>query len=243
MADAITANQDIFGQGSTASSGTIENPKGQLNNEDFLHLFLEELKNQDPTEPMDNNKILDQTAQLASIEANEALKVSLEAMASSTAQSTQFTATSMIGRAAKISDDNNINVVSGNSEKFGVYIDEVATNIKIEIKDKDYNTVYEETMTYQNALADGTTEDVNIIAQGYLPIEWEGKTNDGVGVSDGEYSIVTTYQTVDGAGKAIGETKNANVSHKIESVRFTKDGAELNIGNKYVSMTSIKELY
>ena len=154
-----TLNGQVFGAPSTMSSGVVQNPKGKLSNEDFLHLFLEELKNQDPTDPMDNQKILEQTSQLASIEANEALKSSLETMSSSIAQSTQFTATSMIGRSAKINDNNNIEVKSANSEKFGIYLNNMATNIKIEIKDKDYNTVYEETLTYTNTLEDGTTEE------------------------------------------------------------------------------------
>ena len=119
----------------------------------------------------------------------------------------------------------------------------MATNIKIEIKDKDYNTVYEETLTYTNTLEDGTTEEKNLVTQGFLPIDWDAKDSNGISVDDGKYTILATYKNVDASGNPIGETKYANVAHKIESVKFTPKGAELNIGDKFISMNKIKELY
>lgn len=51
-----------------------------LSNEAFMRLFLEQLKNQDPTAPMETQEILTQTAQLAQVEAQEKMKTAMEKM-------------------------------------------------------------------------------------------------------------------------------------------------------------------
>ncbi|MCI5968800.1 flagellar hook assembly protein FlgD [Helicobacter sp.] len=51
-----------------------------LSNEAFMRLFLEQLKNQDPTAPMETQEILTQTAQLTQVEAQEKMKKAMEDM-------------------------------------------------------------------------------------------------------------------------------------------------------------------
>ncbi len=53
-----------------------------LSNEAFMRLFLEQLKNQDPTAPMETQEILTQTAQLTQVEAQEKMKAAMEKMTS-----------------------------------------------------------------------------------------------------------------------------------------------------------------
>lgn len=53
-----------------------------LSNEAFMRLFLEQLKNQDPTAPMETREILTQTAQLTQVEAQEKMKTAMEKMTS-----------------------------------------------------------------------------------------------------------------------------------------------------------------
>lgn len=50
-----------------------KNPN-ELNNDAFMKLFLEQLKNQDPTSPMETDKIIAQTAQLTQVEMQEQTK-------------------------------------------------------------------------------------------------------------------------------------------------------------------------
>lgn len=51
-----------------------------LDNDAFMKLFLEQLKNQDPTAPMETQEILTQTAQLTQVEAQEKMKTAMEEM-------------------------------------------------------------------------------------------------------------------------------------------------------------------
>ena len=53
-----------------AAANTVKD-KTALGKDDFMKLLLVELQHQDPTEPMDSEKILTQTSQLAGLESSE----------------------------------------------------------------------------------------------------------------------------------------------------------------------------
>ena len=65
---------------STAST-TVSNPKAVLDKDSFMKLLLVELQHQDPTDPMDADKILTQTSQLATLESASNTNKALEDLA------------------------------------------------------------------------------------------------------------------------------------------------------------------
>ena len=67
-----------------------EEDNNGLGTEAFMRLFLEQLKNQDPTAPMETQEILTQTAQLTQVEAQTQMKNAMEQM-TTTMQSMQET--------------------------------------------------------------------------------------------------------------------------------------------------------
>ena len=62
----------------------------ELDNDAFMKLFLEQLKNQDPTSPMETDKIITQTAQLTQVEMQEQTKQTMIEVANAM-KSTQAT--------------------------------------------------------------------------------------------------------------------------------------------------------
>lgn len=66
--------QKLAVAGSTKAKRVIENPDGKLDGNDFLKLFLESLKHQDPTSPVETKDMMAQTAQLTTVETNVAIK-------------------------------------------------------------------------------------------------------------------------------------------------------------------------
>ena len=98
---AIDAYGNTLGASSTTTAQTSTvNPNSVLGKDDFLKLLLLELKYQDPTAPMDSEKILSQTSQLAALEASENTNKALSDLAASLTSSLQYSGISAIGKIA-----------------------------------------------------------------------------------------------------------------------------------------------
>jgi flagellar basal-body rod modification protein FlgD len=85
------------------SSGTGTTPKAnqEYNSQLFLKLLVTQLANQDPSSPMDSSQMVQQTAQLASMEQ----LTTMNTTATSTNQSQmQATATAMLGKTVSWTD-------------------------------------------------------------------------------------------------------------------------------------------
>ncbi len=92
--------------GLDGNSYTTAISNDKLDNDDFLKLMLEELKMQDPTKPMDSQRMLDSQMQMSNIETNLSLVKSMEALTTSYSQSALSNAANVIG---KNIEDGNVN--------------------------------------------------------------------------------------------------------------------------------------
>ncbi|SFA88130.1 flagellar hook assembly protein FlgD [Cellulomonas marina] len=70
----LTAPRTAAAAGPTGSSGTSRADNGTLDKQAFLELLVAQLKNQDPSSPMDSSNLMTQTTQLSSMESLEALR-------------------------------------------------------------------------------------------------------------------------------------------------------------------------
>ena len=94
--------QSAIGIDGNSYTTAISNDK--LTNEDFLMLMLEEMKQQDPTKPMDSAALMDSQLQMSQIQANQDMSKALENLQTSYANSALSTATSMIGHLVENGD-------------------------------------------------------------------------------------------------------------------------------------------
>jgi flagellar basal-body rod modification protein FlgD len=80
----VSSSASAYGTASTSatSSGTTDQLSSStalaINSSDFLKLFLAQLENQDPTQPMDNTKMLAQLAQMTEISTLQQVQTSLQ---------------------------------------------------------------------------------------------------------------------------------------------------------------------
>ncbi|MCQ2002034.1 flagellar hook capping FlgD N-terminal domain-containing protein [Arthrobacter zhaoxinii] len=58
----------VTAPGGIATEATTRAPKQTMDSEVFMHLLVTQLRNQDPSSPMDTNEMIAQTTQLASME-------------------------------------------------------------------------------------------------------------------------------------------------------------------------------
>ncbi|UWX97546.1 flagellar hook capping protein [Arthrobacter zhaoxinii] len=58
----------VAASGGIATEATTRAPKQTMDSEVFMHLLVTQLRNQDPSSPMDTNEMISQTTELASME-------------------------------------------------------------------------------------------------------------------------------------------------------------------------------
>ena len=92
--DNVRVNSSTGVDGNSYTSA-ISNDK--LTNDDFLKLLLEEMKMQDPTKPMDSQKMMDTQLQMSTIEANTEMSKAMTSLQTSYANSALSTAAGLIG--------------------------------------------------------------------------------------------------------------------------------------------------
>ena len=95
----------------------VFNPKSELDKDAFMKLFLKQLQMQDPTDPMDTDKMLEQTAYLGTMEMNQNMQKTLDTLSKSISSSQQMSAISAIGKMAD-TGERYLNVTDDDKSKF-----------------------------------------------------------------------------------------------------------------------------
>ena len=199
------------------------NPDSILGKDDFMRLLLTELKYQDPTDPMDSEKILSQTSQLATLESADNTNKALEKLTNQLSASTNLSVISAIGKLGSLGKDT-ITLKKGTKPTFDLYFKHDIQSGSVTIKDKEGNIVKTFTLEPQKS--------------GVLTFDWDGSDNNGNPLPEGEYSISSNYS--DGSTGSY-ETKYG--VFPIESVKFDKGNALLKLGEHYYPITKIAEIY
>ena len=95
MADNIQVNSNVGIDGNSYTSA-ISNDK--LTNDDFLKLMIQELKLQDPTKPMDSQKMLSTQMQMSAMNTNQEMIKAMQSMQTAFTQTALSNATGIIGK-------------------------------------------------------------------------------------------------------------------------------------------------
>ncbi len=194
-----------------------------LGKDDFMKLLLVQLQYQDPTSPMDAEKILTQTSQLASLESSNNTKDALTKLTQAMGSTNQFSTIAAIGKTADLGSDS-ITHTKDSSSSFEVYFPQAIKQGTISITDKE------------GAIVD--TLDVGTNPAGVYQFTWDGEDPGGSAISGGIYHINANY--TDANGKAQTTRLGA---YPIESVKFDKGQTLVKLGSNYVPLANIKEVY
>ncbi|MGE4398061.1 MAG: flagellar hook capping FlgD N-terminal domain-containing protein [Campylobacterales bacterium] len=224
MASAVSNTNTSVTSGSNT---TATNPKAELDSQAFMKLLLVELQYQDPTSPMDTDKMLTQTSQLSALEAQNATKTAMENMTNAFKTSANYSLSSAIGKMAD-TGLTALNVSGGKGGTFDVYLPKDTTTATVSIVDSTGNTTYK-TFTYAG-------DDAK--SKGVFQIDWDGTNNGGAAVADGAYYVKVEYTATDGT-----TGKNTIGAYPIESVKIVDGTAYFKVGSQYVEVSSIKEIY
>lgn len=204
-------------------ASTAAKDKSVLGKDDFMKLLLVELQNQDPTEPMDSEKILTQTSQLATLEATDKTNKALEDLATALGTTQQFSTIAAIGKTADLGS-NAIVFDEGADTTFEMYFPDDINKGTIEITDVNGNVL--------------KTLDVGTNPKGVYQFTWDGTNTAGNTLDSGIYYASAKYTNPDG-----DSLTTRMGAYPIESVKFDSGKTYVKLGSSYVELSSVKEVY
>ena len=164
--------------GITSYENYVNTPK-QINEEmgqqQFLQLFTAQLQNQNPLDPVKNEAFVAQLAQFSSLEANLAMKDSLNAMVTSQAADRVMASASLIGKSVAV-PGGAVNVTDGVGGDGVVNLPYGSAGMKVDILNSKGVAVREIIYGPQ--------------AAGDFALRWDGKDANGETVPNGDYRFV-----------------------------------------------------
>ncbi|MGV8940427.1 MAG: flagellar hook assembly protein FlgD [Lysobacter sp.] len=179
-----------------------------LGQADFLRLMTEQLKNQDPLKPLDNNQFLGQLAQFSTVQGIDNMQSAMGSMANVMESDQTLRAASLVGREALVAA-NTVNLAAGAGAR-GEIVANSAGTIQIEIVDS------------AGAIVRRTSVEAG--AAGNVPWQWDGRNDNGDPIAAGQYSLRATS----GTGKD-AEPLNLRLAAKVDSVSIEPTGLVLNL--------------
>ncbi len=174
---------------------------------DFIELMLAQMKNQDPTKPLDPNEFMSQLAQFSTVNGIQELKQSVDSMAGMLASDQSIKAATLVGR--RVMSPGNLAILEQSGGVDGrVVLDGSVTDLNIE--------VYSESGALVRTIPMGGH------ATGSVPFKWDGFAEDGSPAPVGSYRVVAKIEAGD-------ETREAQVEMPtgVQSVSLSPYGGEL----------------
>jgi flagellar basal-body rod modification protein FlgD len=203
-----------------ATNSAIDQSK--LSNDDFLKLLLAEMKYQDPTEPMDNSKMMEQTVQMSTIDANQANVEALTSMSNSFNQASMINSISFIDKYVNIGSEGV--VLEDSRATFDLYIPEDVDSGTITIKDSFDNEI--------------RTLDITGATSGIQDFYWDGKDSDGNLADDGNYQI--TIEAYNSNADTISIEQGV---YRVDAIDYSNGEAVLKSGAKSIAINDIKQTW
>lgn len=167
-------NNGISGTGSTTKTNGLSGNSASDLQSSFLTLLVAQLKNQDPTNPLQNNELTTQLAQISTVSGIEKLNTTLGAVSGQIDNSQSMQASALIDRGVMI-PGNTILTGKETTTPFGIELPQAADKVTATITNKD-NVVMQ-------------TLDIGKLSAGVHTFSWDGKMTDGTVAPDGAYKV------------------------------------------------------
>ncbi|MFH1805541.1 MAG: flagellar hook assembly protein FlgD [Pseudomonadota bacterium] len=219
-------NVGLSGTDINAASNSAGNQLAQ-NFDTFLILLTTQLKNQDPTSPMESDKFTDQLSQFAQVEQGIQSNKNLENLLAMQGQQRQLSALSYVGAEIQAVGDTNWLEQDG-EVKYKFSISPEVPQVELQVVDQSGKTVYSEKMTKVSGLKD---------------FVWDGKNNSGETQPEGAYTLVVKPQLANGDTFKDDKGKTATVVigivGTVDSVDIGDDDIYLRIGDVAVPFSTL----
>lgn len=185
-------------------------PQKTLGQDDFLKLLTVQMQNQDPTNPVDNTKMIADMAQFSSLQAMKDLNTTTTDMLTQMKMSQALQASALVGKSI-VDTGTTVTVEAGKTPVLQLNADKAYTEVKIQIQDESGRTV-----------RTATTDAIN---EGITNSGWTGVDDAGNQLPAGKYQVMA-YGLNDVGGT---EQISTLVAFKVASVDIGTTGAVVNL--------------
>lgn len=181
---------------SAAAQAAGKSSGGSMKQADFLSLLIQQMRNQDPTKPMDSSQMVSQLAQISQVAATQSLQASFDGLSHALQGNQLLQASSMVGRSVTVPS------AAGQLQASGldgaVNVPDGGGTVLVQITDAKGNVL--------------RTLNLGTPASGLVAFHWDGKGDDGTALATGTYGLkaqagntaVATY--VSGKVNGVGMT-------------------------------------
>jgi flagellar hook assembly protein FlgD len=159
-------------------------PKNTLDKDDFLKLFVEQLKNQDPLDPEKGTEMASKMAHFNSLEQMMNMNKSLDKMADAHSQTRNLDLVNYVGKEVKLAGGK-IRVGSDSVTQVAYEIGRDASEVEMEVRDSAGQLVFQKPMNGQ--------------LKGVYSFDWDGKNNVGQKLPEGNYSLSIKVKDINSA--------------------------------------------
>lgn len=190
----IKSKNDLFWQEEKVK--VADGSEQKLSQEDFFSMLTEQLSNQDPTKPVDNDQMVAQMTSFTMADGISSLNEKFDNFATSMTSNQALQASSLIGQDVLV--QGNVGVVNAMGEGMsGVVVnEETVQNMKVTIQNQ-YGEVVK-------------TIDAGTQPAGNIEFEWDGTDQRGNPMPPGQYVVSATGE-VGGEGVQISTAMNRHV--------------------------------
>ena len=199
-------NTDLYWQEETVK--IADGTEQQLSQEDFFSMLTEQLANQDPTKPVDNDQMVAQMTSFTMADGISQLNEKFETFASSMTSNQALQASSLIGQNVLV--QGNVGFKGSDGEGIsGVVVNE--------------GTVQNMTISIENQFGEVVkTIDAGTQTAGNIQFDWDGKDQQGNLMRAGEYVISATGE-LNGEGVQLNTAVNRHVGSVSRSEEHTSE--------------------
>ena len=189
----------------SAAAAKSASATAAVNSIDFLNLMMTQLKNQDPTQPLDTSQMSAQLAQIGTVTGINQLNSSFSTLASSFASNQALQASSLLGRSVLV-DSSVAPLTAGGKVNGAVDVTQGAGNVSVQ--------VFNATGALVKTLPLGTP------STGLAQFTWDGTDNSGAAQPAGSYVL-----KAQGANGTKNTALQTLVSAQVQSVTLNGGGA------------------
>jgi flagellar basal-body rod modification protein FlgD len=172
----------------------------------FLTLFVTQLKNQNPTNPIDSSQMTSQLAQIDTVTGISQLNTSLSSLSAQLSAGQEAQAAQLIGTNV-LAPGNTIQVSNGAASSFGVQLSSAVSDLTLTIKNAAGQVV--------------DTIDAGAQAAGVVPLTWDATNASGGTVANGTYTVSATYANSSGAQSSATTLSAAQVDGVVQTASGT----------------------